>query len=136
MVPTTQPNFTWEFLEEIANWTLGIGVVIALGGAIVTRSPSFAAAVLAGVLADVALIYTSAHRANRAESAEAFDPHLAWLFVGGRLVIKTIVLVAAYFAASETTFWGAVIGVVLFDTVLLTFGSVRAASNMLQAKER
>jgi len=136
MADAARPNFTWEFLEEIANWTLGIGVAIAIIGAIITRSSLFAVALLAGVLADVALTYTTAHRANRADSAEPFSPNLAWLFVGGRLVIKTIVLVAAFFAEAASTFWGAVIGVVLFDTVLLTFGSVRAASSMLQAKER
>jgi hypothetical protein len=53
-----------------------------------------------------------------------------------RLAIKAVILVVAYLAGNPELFWGAVLGVVLFDTVLLTVGSVKAASTMFQTKER
>jgi hypothetical protein len=129
-------GFTWPFLEEMSSWTLGLGLAIAAVGGVIVRDPLFSAAVLAGVLADVALVRTTVHRGMKAEVAHTIGPGLAGLFVGVRLAIKALILLVAYFAGDTAEFWGAVIGVVLFDTVILIVGSVRAASTMFQAKER
>ena len=129
-------GFSWPFLESMSNWTLGIGIVAALAGGVFLRSPMFAAAVMAGVLADVAIVRTTVHRAVQAEAEHTVAPAVAGLFVGVRLAIKAIILVVAYFAGNPQMFWGAVLGVVLFDTVLLTVGSIKAASTMIQTKER
>jgi hypothetical protein len=129
-------GFSWPFLEEMSNWTLGIGIAGAVIGGLVLRSPLFAAAVLAGVLADVAIVRTTVHRAMRADEEHTVAPSVAGLFVGARLAIKAVILVVAYLAGNPQEFWGAVLGVVLFDTVLITVGSIKAASTMSQTKER
>lgn len=129
-------GFSWPFLESMSKWTLGIGIVAAFVGGILLKSPVFAAAVMAGVLADVAIVRTTVHRAMKAEVEHTVAPAVAGLFVGVRLAIKAVILVVAYLAGNPQMFWGAVLGVVLFDTVLLTVGSVKAASTMFQTKER
>lgn len=129
-------GFSWPFLEAMSNWTLGIGVAAAVMGGFVLRSPLFAAAVMAGVLADVAIVRTTVHRAMRADEEHTVAPSVAGLFVGVRLAVKAVILLVAYLAANPPEFWGAVLGVVLFDTVLITVGSVKAASTMFQTKER
>jgi len=129
-------GFSWPFLESMSKWTLGIGILAAVVGGILLKSPVFAAAVLAGVLADVAIVRTTVHRAMKAEVEHTVAPAVAGLFVGVRLAIKAVILVVAYLAGNPQMFWGAVLGVVLFDTVLLTVGSVKAASTMFQTKER
>jgi hypothetical protein len=129
-------GFSWPFLEEMSNWTLGVGVVAALVGGVITRDPLFVAAVLAGVLADVAIVRTTVHKGLAAEASRSISPSIAGLFVGLRLAVKALILVVAYFSGDRQLFWGAVIGVVLFDTVLLVVGSIRAASTMFEAKER
>jgi uncharacterized membrane protein AbrB (regulator of aidB expression) len=129
-------GFSWPFLESMSRWTLGIGILAAVVGGILLKSPVFAAAVMAGVLADVAIVRTTVHRAMKAEVEHTVAPAVAGLFVGVRLAIKAVILVVAYLAGNPELFWGAVLGVVLFDTVLLTVGSVKAASTMFQTKER
>jgi uncharacterized membrane protein HdeD (DUF308 family) len=129
-------GFSWPFLESMSNWTLVIGVLAAIVGGAVLGSPTFAAAVMAGVLADVAIVRTTVHRAVQAEADHTVAPAVAGLFVGVRLAIKAVILVVAYLAGNSQMFWGAVLGVVLFDTVLLTVGSIKAASSMIQTKER
>ncbi len=129
-------GFSWPFLESMSRWTLGIGILAAALGGILLKSPVFAAAVLAGVLADVAIVRTTVHRAMKAEVEHTVAPAVAGLFVGVRLALKAVILVVAYLAGNPQMFWGAVLGVVLFDTVLLTVGSVKAASTMFQTKER
>ena len=105
-------------------------------GGVVTRDPLFVAAVLAGVLADVAIVRTTVHKGLAAEASHSISPSIAGLFVGLRLAVKALILVVAYFSGDRQLFWGAVVGVVLFDTVLLVVGSIRAASTMFEAKER
>ncbi len=129
-------GFSWPFLDEMSKWTLGVGLAIAAVGGVILRSPLFAAAVLAGVLADVAIVRTTVHKGMAAEASHTIAPSVAGLFVGLRLAIKAAILLVAYLAGNPQEFWGAVIGVVLFDSVLLTVGSVRAASSMFQTKER
>jgi hypothetical protein len=135
-MPETSAGFSWRFLEEMSTWTLGFGLLIAIAGGFILGNPLFLAAVLAGVLADVAIVRTTAHRGMRDETEHVVNPALAGLFVGVRLVVKAAILVIGYLAPNPEVFWGAVIGVVLFDTVLLIVGSVRAASSMREAKER
>ncbi len=136
MAADNPTGFSWPFLESMSTWTLVTGVIVAVAGGILLKNPLFAAAVLAGVLADVAIVRTTVHRGMRAEAAHTMLPSVAGLFVGVRLAVKAAILVVAYVAGDTTEFWGAVIGVVLFDTVLLTVGSVRAATTMFGTKER
>ena len=129
-------GFSWPFLEDMSRWTLGIGTRGGARRRHRASSPMFAAAVLAGVLADVAIVRTTVHRAMKAEGStpsrrrspgcsSAFDSPSRQSSSWWRISPGTPQL-----------FWGAVLGVVLFDTVLLTVGSVKAASTMFQTKER
>lgn len=129
-------GFSWPFLDSMAKWTLAIGIVAAVVGGYFLSSPLFAAAVLAGVLADVAIVRTTVHRGERAQANGTVGPGIASLFVGVRLLIKAGILVVAFLAGNAPEFWGAVLGVVLFDTVLLVVGSIKAASTMFATKER
>lgn len=129
-------GFSWPFLESMSTWTLWVGIVVAGVGGLLLGDALFAVAVLAGVLADVVIVRTTVHRGTRAEMTHAVMPSIAGLFVGVRLVIKAVILIVAYLAVDPAEFWGAVIGVVLFDTVLLTVGSVRAASTAFGTKGR
>ncbi len=133
---TSPIGFSWPFLDEMSKWTFGVGLVVALAGGVILKSPFFVAAVLAGVLADVAIVRTTVHRGISAQASGGVTPSVAGIFVGLRLGIKAFILVVAFLSGNPQEFWGAVIGVVLFDTVLLTVGSFKAASTMFSAKER
>ncbi|MDR3686139.1 MAG: hypothetical protein P4L93_04175 [Coriobacteriia bacterium] len=128
MTHTQVFGFEWGFLDEIARWALGVGVVVAAAGAALTRDPAFAVACVIAVAIDVVLVSLSVRRARHGLDSGHIDPVAPIVMLAGRLVVKAGLLLVAMLSHNTAAFWGAVAGVMVFDVTLAFGGSAIAVS--------
>ena len=128
MTRTQVFGFEWSFLDEVARWALGVGVVASAAGVAVTRDPAFAVACMVATAIDVLLVSLSVRRASHGLDAGHIDPVAPLVMLAGRLVVKAGLLLVAMLSHDTAAFWGAVAGVMVFDVTLAFGGSVIAIS--------
>jgi len=121
-------GFEWSFLDEIGRWALGVGVVASAAGVAVTRDPAFAVACMAATAIDVLLVSLSVRRASHGLDSGHIDPVAPLVMLAGRLVVKAGLLLVAMLSHDTAAFWGAVVGVMVFDVTLAFGGSAIAIS--------
>ena len=130
MAEHTTLGFSWDFLDEMSRWALGIGVAIALGGAFVTRQLPFAIGCLVAVTIDVALVRLVVRHARRTVDSGEIDAVSPLVMVVGRLLVKAGLLVLALSFPSVMSFAGTVVGVLAYDVTLSFVGSIVAATRI------
>ena len=126
--------FTWHFFDEVAWWAAGAAVLVAVGGALLTRSWVFPVTCLVVSGLDLAIVHFTARSGGSAVAAGTFDPGAAAMFAG-RLVFNLAALVAALVFPAFVSFWGAAAGALVYDTTLAFAGAALAASR-ISATER
>jgi hypothetical protein len=125
-------GFSWEFLDEMSVWALGLGVAIAIVGGVLLESAAFAIGCLVALGVDVALVRVATHRARRELAEGRIDSVAPTVMLAGRLVVKAGLLVAAIFVPQMLGFTGTVVGVLVYDTTLIVVGSIVAASRTMR----
>jgi hypothetical protein len=130
MSETSTFGFSWEFLNQMSIWSLGIAAVAAVGGALVTGRIAFAVSCLVAATIDVLLVRFAVRHAQRTLYFGNVDAMPALLMTAGRLLVKAGLLVLALAAPSIMSFPGTVVGVLTFDVTLSFVGSIVAAVRM------
>jgi hypothetical protein len=125
-------GFSWDFIDEIGWWSLGIGVVLAVVGGYLLGSSAFAVGCLVAVGTDVVLVRIATRRGRRALAEGSGDAVAPTLMLAGRLLVKTALLVVALFVPQDLAFAGTIVGVLTFDVTLALVGSVLAASRTMR----
>lgn len=132
MEQTSVLGFSWDFLDEMAAWSLGIGCTIAVVGGLLLGSVAFAAGCLVAVGIDVALVRMATHRARRELDEGRIDALAPTVMLAGRLVVKAGLFAVALFVPRVLGFTGTVAGALTFDITLVVVGSVIAASRVMR----
>jgi len=129
-------GFSWEFIDEIAWWSLGLGFAAAVTGTLITGDAAFAVACLAAVVLDVVLVRISSRRARAGLAEGNIDHTAAVIMLPVRLGAKALLLLLTFAVPQVLDFAGAVVGVLVFDLTLAFVGSIKAASRtMRQSKQ-
>jgi len=123
---TSGLGFSWDFLDEMAKWTLRLAALIALGGLLVLRDPTFALGCLLGAMVDVGLVRLAAHKAKVALERGEIDTTSGAILLGGRAIAKGLLLLLAVLLPSALDFAGTVVGVLAYDVTLAVVGSIVA----------
>jgi hypothetical protein len=131
-MPTNPPiTFDLGFLDQIAKLTLALAAIGAVLSWTLGAGMAFAVALVIAVVVDVALVFMATHRARLGLEQGHVDPIASVLMFAGRLVVKAVILGLAFLSAIPSLFWGAVVGVVLFDLTLAVGGSVIAIGRQM-----
>jgi len=125
-------GFEWGFLDEIARWALGVGILASAAGVVYTHDAAFAVACMIATALDVVLVAVSVRRARHGLEVGHIDPVAPLVMLAGRLVVKAGLLLVAMLTHNAAAFWGAVAGVMVFDVTLAFGGSVIAISRGMQ----
>jgi len=129
-------GFSWEFIDEMSWWSLGLGAVAAVTGTLVTGDIAFAVACLLAVALDVVLVKVSSRRAREGLAEGRIDHAAAVIMLPVRLGAKALLLLLTFAVPEVLSFAGAVVGVLVFDLTLAVVGSIKAASRtMRQSKQ-
>jgi small-conductance mechanosensitive channel len=117
-------------MEEIADWARWVALAAILIGTAVTRDYHFALSCGIGAAVDIRLMRLLAGRTRAAEAsgqprgvAEAF---------GVRLLLKGVLLLAAFLLPSVLDLWGMLVGVVVVELTLMTVGAAVAAARLMR----
>ena len=124
-------NFSWDFLEEVSWWSLGLSAAVSAIAWVVTGGPAFALGCMLAVSIDFWFVRAVANAA-RAE-IEAGHPgtgHSAALLFA-RLGSKAGLLVFSALIPNVLGFAGTVVGVLAFDLTLAVVGSTIAAVRLM-----
>ncbi len=119
-------GFSWEFLDEIARWALTVAALCSAVALFVGTDVRFAAACMTGAVIDVALVRMAARRARTEIESDTYGGTAAAILLGGRLVVKALLLLAALALPWVFDFAGMVAGVLMYDFTLAVVGSVIA----------
>ena len=125
-------GFSWDFLDEMAAWSLAIGCTIAVVAGFILGSTAFVAGCVVAVGIDVTLVRAATHRARRELEEGRIDALAPTLMLAGRLAVKAALLVAAIFVPRVLGFTGTVVGALTFDITLVVVGSIIAASRTMR----
>lgn len=119
--------FSLGFLKEMMRWAGGLAAVGILG-LVLTGRFAAAVALTVGAVIDIGSLWGIVHYGERALGSDStLAGGLAGLFMAGRLVLKGFVLGAAALFPRTLDPWGAVAGVLVVDSTIMTVGAVRAA---------
>lgn len=115
------------FLREVAVWSIPVAVVAAAAGTLITGGPRFGASCLIGAAVDIATVLPVAYaRSDRIEAAAQLVGRTGMLF-GGRFLIKAVLLGLAIAFAGVLDLAGMAVGVLVFETTLITAGAAVSA---------
>jgi hypothetical protein len=130
----TQPTFgfSWEFLDEMSWWALGLSCVIAVGGAFVTGQLAFAVGCVVAVAIDIVLVRMVSNHARRTLESGHVDALAPLLMVVGRLLVKAGLLLTAMAVPHFMSFSGTVVGVLAYDVTLSFVGSIVAIMRVMR----
>jgi hypothetical protein len=117
--------FSSALLRDSIRWSIWVGLAVAVAGGFITRDWRFALACVLGAAVDIASVYWIARRTEAAGDVATATSSLSVMFVAGRVVLKAVVLVAAFALPSVLSFWGALCGVLVFDATLVCVGAVK-----------
>ncbi len=132
----TSYGLSWEFLDEIGWWALGIGLLLAVAGSLATGTAAFAVGCALGTISDVVIVRLSSRRAARELEAGRIDSAAPTAMVAGRLLVKALLLVLSLVAPSLLSFAGTVAGILVFDvTLAFVGGGLAIARTMSRPKE-
>ena len=119
-------GFEWDFLDEVAWWAIGVAVIAAIVGTLVTHDAAFASGCLLAAGVDIALVLSASRSARRALESHRVDDVAPMVMLAGRVVVKAALLVLAMVVPHVMGFAGTVAGVLLFDITLALVGSAIA----------
>jgi len=117
-------DLTWSLLRTVLVWSVMIAVAVAVASCFVVCDPRFTLTFLFAAAVDVgtlALVLRDA-RMFVEESAPEAGQRMAF-GLGGRLILKAVLLALAAFMTSVFSFPAMVMGVLLVDTTILIIGS-------------
>lgn len=119
-----------QFLHTVVRQSKYVGVTLAVAGALVTHDYRFVVALGIGSAVDIVTLAWVVEHAQLA--GEGIDLTKVVLGVTAfRLVVKSVLVVGAATTGSGPVIWGMVLGVLVFEITLMTFGvvdSIRQAS--------
>lgn len=121
------------FLREVAVWSVPVGVVAAGVGTLVTRDPRFGASCLAGAAIDVITVLPIARRNPERDAPVAPFVGATALLFGARLLVKAVLLALAVVMSGVLDLAGMAVGVLVFDTTLITAGAVVSALRTMRS---
>lgn len=115
-----RPVFAWELLDRIADWSLRLAALVALGGLLFSGDSAFALGCLAGAIATEWVVRIAV---RKGAEGGGYDLAPTMVLVVGRLVAVTAVLGAAFLMPTVLAPIGAIVGIVTFDLTLALGGS-------------
>jgi hypothetical protein len=120
-------------LREVAVWSIPVAIVVAAVGALVTRDWRFVVSCGIGSAADILTMLPVAGIEPPEGASALHEMKRAAALFGGRLLLKSVLLIAAFALPWLLDPWGMVAGVLVYDTTLLTAGAAATALRTFRA---
>jgi len=125
-------DFSWDFLEEISWWSLGLSAAVSAVAWVVTSGPAFALGCMLAASLDFWFVRAVANSARtEIEAGHPGSGHSAALLFA-RLGSKAGLLVLSVLIPNVLGFAGTVVGVLAFDLTLAVVGSTIAAMRLMR----
>jgi hypothetical protein len=119
-----------EFLHEIARWSRWVALIVAVAGSALSRDYRFGLACAIAATVDIWMLIAIADRGRDALASHdlvSIGHGALAALVGGRLAVKTALLVIAALLPRVFPFWGTVAGVLVVDSTVVLAGGPLAA---------
>jgi hypothetical protein len=125
-------EFSWDFLEVISRWSLGIAAVVSAVMWVVTGQPTFAIGCMLAASIDFAFVRAIASSARTDIREGRPGARTASVLFVVRLAAKVGLLLLAALYPQVLGFAGTVVGVLCYDLTLAFVGSLIAASRLMR----